>query len=423
MKKPLLKLVLILTMLVMISKVSFAEGDIVVRIDSEPVVFTESTGAAFIDNNSRTLVPLRITMETYGSEVEWNSETRTAIVKKDDITVEVPLGQKYILINGQQKGIDTQSIIKGDRTYLPIRAVVEALGSEVEWDKYSKTVVITSEPIDAKKALLDAYAKSYEWKNYDMEMLMHMVMPGPDEAGNIVDMHMSMNMDMTTFTDPMKVKATADMSMDMGETKINQPVMEMYMTLEEDKFTQYIGMYDEAGQLTWMKSVEENEIFSELMDMEKNKELNEQSIKDVKYLGDYLLDGKVVQKFENTTSFEAYNEIMGGYMNILSASGSQSDMMTAEMLMNLEDIVFVIYVDKATGEIASYEMDLSSFMQNMLLGMSEDLEVSKEELKMLKSLKMLIQMDVMNINKAKDFEIPKEALEAPLLEDLMPIEE
>ncbi len=423
MKKPLLKLLLMLTMLVLTSAVSYAEGDIIVRIDSEPVVFTEGTGAPFIDNNSRTLVPLRITMETYGADVEWNQDTRIAIVKKGDITVEVPLGQKYILINGQQKSIDTQSIIRGDRTYLPIRAVVEALGSEVQWDKYTKTVVINTEPMDAKKALLDAYAKSYEWKNYDMEMMMDMEVVGPDESGKMVEAHMIMDMNMTTFTNPMKVKTTADTLMNVGENKTNQPMMEMYMTLEEDKFTQYMGMYDESGNLTWMKSVEENQMFLELMDNDKNKELNEASIKDVKYLGDYKVNGKVLQKFENTTSFEAYNEIMGGYMNMFSASGSQSDLMTAEMLMNLEDIVFVIYVDKATGEIASYEMDLSSFMQSMLIGMSEGQEVSKEDLEIIKSLKMIIKMDVMNVNQAKDFEIPKEALDAPLVDEAMPMAE
>ena len=268
MKKTLFTVVLILTML-MISAVSFAEGGIIVRIDSQPVVFTESSGLPFVDNNDRTLVPLRLTMESYGSEVEWNAETRTALVKKGDITVEVPLGQKHILKNGQEIAIDTESVIKEDRTYLPIRAVVEAFGSEVQWDKNTKTVVITSEPIDAKKVLLDSYAKNYEWENYDMNMLMHMTMPAPDESGKIVETHMTMNMDMTTFMNPIKAKVIANMAMDMGEMKLNQPVMAMYMTMEDDKLTQYMGMYGEGGQITWMKSVVENEMFSDLMDIDR----------------------------------------------------------------------------------------------------------------------------------------------------------
>lgn len=362
-------------------------------------------------------------MESYGSEVEWNAETRTALVKKGDITVEVPLGQKHILKNGQEIAIDTESVIKEDRTYLPIRAVVEAFGSEVQWDKNTKTVVITSEPIDAKKVLLDSYAKNYEWENYDMNMLMHMTMPAPDESGKIVETHMTMNMDMTTFMNPIKAKVIANMAMDMGEMKLNQPVMAMYMTMEDDKLTQYMGMYGEGGQITWMKSVVENEMFSDLMDIDKNKELNELSIKEVKYLGNYTVDGKVLQKFENTTSFEGYNEIMGGYMDMLSASGSDEDMMAAEMLMNMDDIVFLVYVDEASGEIEKYEMDLSALMQNMMKSISESFEVPEEELEMLESLKMYIEMKMSNINEAEDFEIPEEALNAPLVEDIVPVEE
>lgn len=422
MKKSLVKVVIILTIL-LVSVVTFAEGNIIVRIDSQPVVFTESSGAPFIDNNDRTLVPLRVTMESFGSELVWNADTRVATVKKGDVTVEVPLGQKHILKNGQQIAIDTESVIKEDRIYLPIRAVVEAFGSEVQWDKDAKTVVITSEPLDAKKALLDSYAKNYEWENYDMEMLMHMTMPAPDETGKIVETHMTMNMDMVTFMNPMKAKVTAKMAMDMGEMKLNQPLMEMYMTMKDDKLTQYMGMYGEDGKITWMKSVVENEMFTDLMDIEKNKELNELSIKDVKYLGNYTVDGKVLQKFENTTSFEAYNEIMGGYMDMLSASGSNEDMMAAEMLKNMDDIVFLVYIDKASGEIEKYEMDLSSLMKNMMKGISESLEVPKEELEMLESLKMYIEMKMLNINEAKDFEIPEEALKAPLVEDLIPVEE
>lgn len=64
MKKSLLILALILSML-MISQASFAEGEINIRIDSVPVAFTSDTGVPFIDNNDRTLVPLRVTMESF----------------------------------------------------------------------------------------------------------------------------------------------------------------------------------------------------------------------------------------------------------------------------------------------------------------------------------------------------------------------
>lgn len=420
MKKSIIMLSLILS-LIMVSSMVFAEGEILVRIDSNNVSFEEAV-APFIDDNNRTQVPFRATMEAFGAEVEWNNETRTAIAKKGDITVEVPIGELYVLKNGEKVESDTVAVIKDNSTYLPIRKVVEAFGAEVQWDKDVNTVVITTEPIDAKKVLLESYAKSYDWKNYDMNMLMNMSMPIPTDTGDVGEMTMNMDMKMTAFMDPIKAKASANMAMDMGGESLEQPLMEMYYTLEDNKFITYMGMYNATGELSWMKSELEDEIFSQLLnyDNEKNKELNEQSIKEVRYLGKYTDEAdRILLKFENTTSFEAYNELMGGYMNMLSASGKQEDLLAADMLKNLDDILFVVYVDEASGEIVKYEMDLSSFMGSMLEGLMSSLEVPAEEMEMLKSLKIDIEMEVSNVNKAEDFKIPKEALDAKLVEDIL----
>ena len=109
---------------------------------------------------------------------------------------------------------------------------------------------------------------------------------------------------------------------------------------------------------------------------------------------------------------------MGGYMNILSSSAKQEDLLAAEMLSNLEDITFVIYVDEVTGEIVSYEMDLSSLMISLLSGLGENDSLPVEALEIFKSLKMNMVMDVLNVNEAKDFDIPKEALNAPLADNM-----
>jgi len=413
-----LSLILILTM---VSAVSFAEGEVVIRIDSQNVVFDDLVGMPFVDINSRILVPFRATMLDYGAEVGWDNETRSAKAKKGDITVEVPIDQNYILKNGEKIESDTVAIIKDGITYLPIRKVIEAFGSEVQWDERANTVVITTEPIDGRKILMDAYAKSYEWENYNMDMLMNMSMLMPSELG-VGKMDMVMDMDMTVFMEPMKMKAVGNMEMDMGGEKISQPLMEMYYTVEDEIFTMYMGMYDETGKLTWVKSEVENELFTEMLDydLEKNMELNEKSIKDVRFLGKYTDEnGKIVLKIENTTSFEAYDEIMGGYLNMLSTSAKEEDLMAMEMLKNMEDIKFVIYVDEVTGEIVSYDMDLSSIMKSMLSSMSGNEAIPAEALEIFNNLEMTMEMNVLNINTAEDFEIPKEALDAPLAESLL----
>ncbi|HYE68370.1 MAG TPA: peptidoglycan DD-metalloendopeptidase family protein [Anaerovoracaceae bacterium] len=113
-----------------------------IRIDDSNLEFCGHTGFPFVDSNNRTQVPLRITMESLGAEVDWSQDTQTVVVEKDDVKVEVPIGKSYLIKNGQQISHDTTAIIRGDRTYIPIRAVLEAFGTEVEWQSETQTVTI-----------------------------------------------------------------------------------------------------------------------------------------------------------------------------------------------------------------------------------------------------------------------------------------
>ena len=113
-----------------------------ININGSNVQFDEVYGEPFIDQASRTQVPLRITMESCGCQVDWDADTRTALVEKDGIKVEVPIGESYIRVNGEIKENDTVAVIKDNRTYLPIRAVLEAFGATVLWDGDSNTVIV-----------------------------------------------------------------------------------------------------------------------------------------------------------------------------------------------------------------------------------------------------------------------------------------
>ncbi|MFA5575698.1 MAG: stalk domain-containing protein [Tissierellaceae bacterium] len=61
-------------------------------------------------------------------------------------TVLLEVGSRYMYVNGQRKDIDpgnnTVVIIKNGRTFLPIRAVIEALGGDVQWRESDKRVSI-----------------------------------------------------------------------------------------------------------------------------------------------------------------------------------------------------------------------------------------------------------------------------------------
>jgi len=132
---------LLLALLLCLPVTAGAVRPVGVIIDGQAVAFDDTYGHPFVDEAGRTQVPFRVTLETFGCTVSWDNDTRTAIAEKDGVVVAVPIGQAYILENGRQVPIDTTSRIRENRTYLPIRAVLEAFGAYVTWDQENRLVM------------------------------------------------------------------------------------------------------------------------------------------------------------------------------------------------------------------------------------------------------------------------------------------
>lgn len=116
---------------------------VTIVINEKAITFADGFGSPFIDENSRTQVPFRVPLETIGAKVSYDPIARIATAIKDDIRVDVPIGEKYIVRNGEKILNDTTSRIIGERTYLPIRIVLEAFGATVNWNQGTTTVYIT----------------------------------------------------------------------------------------------------------------------------------------------------------------------------------------------------------------------------------------------------------------------------------------
>ena len=90
---------------------------------------------------SRTLVPVRGVFEELGYTVDWDAETKTATLSGKK-TVVIQSGAAAFTVDGEEVTPEVpQQIIEG-RFMLPLRAVGEAIGADVDWDAETKTVII-----------------------------------------------------------------------------------------------------------------------------------------------------------------------------------------------------------------------------------------------------------------------------------------
>jgi len=97
---------------------------------------------AFIDENQRTLVPVRFVAEALGARVGWEAETRSVPIKKDAQSIRLTIGSNIATVNGEEVTFDTQAVMEGGRTFVPLRFVSEILGVAVEWDSKTDTVFL-----------------------------------------------------------------------------------------------------------------------------------------------------------------------------------------------------------------------------------------------------------------------------------------
>lgn len=96
----------------------------------------------FIENG-RVLVPMRAVFESFGAEVEWNGgEQQITAVKGNDI-IQMRIGDHKITKNDIVINSDVAPRIVGDRTFVPLRVIAECLNADVEWIEDEQKAVIS----------------------------------------------------------------------------------------------------------------------------------------------------------------------------------------------------------------------------------------------------------------------------------------
>lgn len=90
--------------------------------------------------NGRTLVPMRAIFEALGADVEWDGKTQTITAKNKDVTIQMQIGSNTLIKNGESLKIDVCPQLVGGRTMVPVRAVSDSFNVTVDWNGYTQTV-------------------------------------------------------------------------------------------------------------------------------------------------------------------------------------------------------------------------------------------------------------------------------------------
>lgn len=145
MKRKFLSTILAITLLFSTSAFNvFANQIVSVYLDNQPLQFDVPPQII----NGRTMVPMRVIFEKLGATVSWDSATNTAHAYNYDVMkgVSITIGAPHMVdVYYNIIPLDVPAIIQDGRTLVPLRAISEAFGCDVQWDDATHAAKIYSE--------------------------------------------------------------------------------------------------------------------------------------------------------------------------------------------------------------------------------------------------------------------------------------
>lgn len=95
--------------------------------------------------NNRTFLPVRAIIEAMGGTVTWEGKAKKVEIVIAKRTIEMWVNKRQAFINGYPFTLEVAPCIVNSRVMLPIRPIIEKLNCKISWNPSTKTVYITSD--------------------------------------------------------------------------------------------------------------------------------------------------------------------------------------------------------------------------------------------------------------------------------------
>ena len=140
-KKGIAVLLVFILLMSVLPGIILASDNISVTVDGNPIVFTDQQPVII---EGRTLVPIRDVFEYMGFGIEWLPTVRRAVLTRENLLIVIEVDNDVFAINGRHYHLDVPAQLIEGRVMVPLRAVLENVGYNLDWDDNTNTVVITT---------------------------------------------------------------------------------------------------------------------------------------------------------------------------------------------------------------------------------------------------------------------------------------
>jgi hypothetical protein len=92
--------------------------------------------------NGRTMVPLRFIAETFGITPVWDGVFQIIDLPIGTGTIRLQIGQRFAAVDGKRVALDAAPVILGGVTMVPLRFIADTLGADTQWEAATRTIMI-----------------------------------------------------------------------------------------------------------------------------------------------------------------------------------------------------------------------------------------------------------------------------------------
>lgn len=105
----------------------------IVKLDQTPVM-----------ENGRVLVPFKFFADTFGATTSWDAETKTVTCTYGETTISMTAHSQVMKLDGKNIAVEVPVDIINSKVMVPIRVIATSFGANVSWDSDRKTAVINT---------------------------------------------------------------------------------------------------------------------------------------------------------------------------------------------------------------------------------------------------------------------------------------
>ncbi|HLN63563.1 MAG TPA: copper amine oxidase N-terminal domain-containing protein [Symbiobacteriaceae bacterium] len=122
----------------------------------DPLRGMKEPGPYLTASTGRVLMPVRFFTEALGGQVEWWNDARRVrlTLPNRPRPIILWLDEDQALVGARQVDVDQRPVLFQDRTFVPVRFLVESFGGTVQWDQATRTARIELDGLACQSSTL-----------------------------------------------------------------------------------------------------------------------------------------------------------------------------------------------------------------------------------------------------------------------------